>query len=143
MASSPHLLRPVEPVRAPLSRHPRSASTARRVLADALEGTRCESTVDVAELLVSELVGNAVRYGREPVELDIRCVDGLLEVGVRDGDRHHPQVRSGCEDELAEGGRGLCLVEELAERWGSEDAGGGKRVWFLLAPDPVGPDPVD
>jgi anti-sigma regulatory factor (Ser/Thr protein kinase) len=138
MAASTGVCRPVEPVRAPLSRDPRSAGAARRLIAAAVAGTACESAVDVAELLVSELVGNAVRYGREPVELDVRCVDGRLEVGVRDGAEERPRLNAQkCEDDLAEGGRGLCLVDELAERWGSEDAGNGKRVWFVVAPDAV------
>ena len=85
MAPSAGVSRSVEPVRAPLSRDPRSAGAARRLIASAVAGTQCEPAADIAELLVSELVGNAVRHGREPVELDVRCVDGHLEVGVRDG----------------------------------------------------------
>jgi anti-sigma regulatory factor (Ser/Thr protein kinase) len=124
-----------------LSRDPRSAGSARHLVSTMVAGTACEVAADTAELLVSELVGNAVRYGREPVELDISCAGNRLEVGVKDSGERRPQVdRQRCaaarDAELPEGGRGLCLIEDLAARWGTDPLSGseapGKRVWFVI-----------
>lgn len=127
----------VRTMRAPLSRDPRSAGDARHLITTVVSGTACEPTGETAELLVSELVGNAVRYGREPVELDICCAGDRLEVGVKDAGAGAPRLKTrdcvGTDDgDLPEGGRGLWLVEELAAIWGSDRTRGGKRIWFVL-----------
>jgi hypothetical protein len=91
--------------------------------------------VATAELLVSELVGNALRHAAGPLCLtlewasDVRCL-------VSDGSSQPPRLtEAGLEDE---GGRGLALVDMLAARWGHEHGPVGKNVWFEL---PVDADP--
>ncbi len=82
-----------------------------------------------AELLVSELVTNAVCHARTGVELTVTVDDHRLCVEVHD---------EGGEPEVAHpaptttGGRGLMIVERLAEQWGWAETGGDKTVWFEL-----------
>ena len=87
--------------------------------------------VDCAILLTSELVTNAVRHAgtRVIVRLDTR--DHRLRVEVVDAVERRPQPRHA--DLLAEGGRGLELVDALAADWGVDGGPGGKSVWFELA----------
>ncbi len=78
------------------------------------------------ELVVSELVTNAIRYGRPPVRL--RLIRGeSLTCEVFDGSDTTPHVRRAAPDE--EGGRGLFLVARLTERWGTRYTSDGKTVW--------------
>jgi anti-sigma regulatory factor (Ser/Thr protein kinase) len=79
------------------------------------------------ELLVSELVSNAVRHGEAPVSLDVRREDDVLRVEVQDaGTGPGPRMRPGDRG----GGFGLRLVDRVATRWGVER--GSTRVWFEL-----------
>jgi anti-sigma regulatory factor (Ser/Thr protein kinase) len=90
---------------------------------------------DVAVLLVSELVTNAIRYGRPPIHLRAFPQGQGLRVEVTDGERRAPATnadRPPAKGDVAEGGRGLLLVEGLADRWGWSAAGRGKVVWFEL-----------
>jgi anti-sigma regulatory factor (Ser/Thr protein kinase) len=88
-----------------------------------------------ADLIVSELVTNAVLHGAEPASFTIytdREADrGLLFIEVEDSKPDAPDP--GDADENAESGRGLMIVEALAEDWGVEPTTGGKRVWASLA----------
>ncbi|MCW2678621.1 MAG: hypothetical protein JWM62_22 [Frankiales bacterium] len=89
---------------------------------------------DDAELLVSELVGNAVRHAPEgDVLLSATLVEGLLRVEVQDCSPHLPVLPDPPGGD-SEGGRGLLLVSSLADRWGAEAVSGGKRLWFELTP---------
>jgi anti-sigma regulatory factor (Ser/Thr protein kinase) len=88
---------------------------------------------DEALLLVSELVTNAVEYGSPPIMLKVTCNGSEgLEVRVSDGSDRLPE--RGEPDLLAEGGRGLFLVDRLSERWGVDATDAGKEVWFALRP---------
>ena len=82
-----------------------------------------------AQLLISELVTNAVRYGAPPIEVAVRCEPGQgVQVWVRDGGAGRPLVRkSGVHDD---GGRGLPLVKALSTAWGVRQLPTGKQVWF-------------
>ncbi|MEU3889883.1 SpoIIE family protein phosphatase [Streptomyces sp. NPDC029041] len=83
----------------------------------------------VAELVVSELVTNAIRHGRPPIRLRlIRDQSLLCEVSDAGGATPHLR-RARASDE---GGRGLLLVAQLAERWGTRHARQGKTVWAEL-----------
>ncbi len=120
---------------------PRDATAglvARRALVDAcrLWGLRDEGWVDDASLLVTELVGNAVRHtaGQPALQLD-RYGDAVAVVVV-DGSGRLPRAGDGGGDGLADGGRGLLVVEALADRWGVESRPGGKAVWARTRPCP-------
>jgi anti-sigma regulatory factor (Ser/Thr protein kinase) len=87
-----------------------------------------------AELLVSELVTNALRHGRPPVELRIRTARGrVLRIEVLDGAVGEDPVPSEAPPD-AISGRGLSIVAALAVRWGTEAAASGKVVWAELDP---------
>ncbi len=82
---------------------------------------------DTVELLVSELVTNAVRHGAGDIGLRLIRTGSLL-CEVRDDGYDLPNLRS--TDLTAENGRGLQLVTALAERWGAQRTPTGKVVWF-------------
>ena len=84
-----------------------------------------------AELLVSELVTNAVRHVEgSPVTVEV-IADGEVIVRVSDNGREDPTQRDA--GPLEESGRGLQIVEAVAQRWGVERRTGSKSVWFALA----------
>lgn len=113
-----------------------SVSAARRFLSARLEGGCPPELRDVALLLVSELVTNAVRYGAEPIELDVRfSPDGdALKVTVSDANPAPPLLRPDVPEDT--GGRGLHLLRALSDDWGHEQQGQGKNVWFTLRVQP-------
>ena len=122
---------PIWPARTsyPLPASPSSARLARRLMRDALQG--CPDTlVDVAELLVSELVGNAVKHASSAPIMSIDVDSGVVHVAVQDDSSSLPDVQKSDPD--ADCGRGLLLVESLATSWGWSMTPGGKRVWFTL-----------
>ncbi len=116
---------------------PESVGRARRFARDVLMEAGWGAQVDLAALLVSELVTNAVRHagGRGGQCAITISFDGdRAEVAVEDGDPRHPVHRAA--GPLDEGGRGLYLVDTMADEWGTRPAGGGKAVWFALGTDP-------
>ncbi|MCX4750267.1 ATP-binding protein [Kitasatospora sp. NBC_01287] len=124
-----------------LTRSPQAPARARRVLRAFLRTVRDgERFVGTGELLLSELVTNALVHGTRRGQL-IRVgleVDGeLLWISVEDASGVPPQLRVTAEEES---GRGLQLVDTLAEKWGwgpRDGIGVGKRVWCSCAPDPA------
>lgn len=120
-----------------LPAHPSSVGTARGVLRGAATGRLPSDVVDTAELLVSELVTNAVVHAGTPVDLEVAVVDhDTVVVQVTDGSVHAPAARP--FDQTAGTGRGLLLIEELADHWGVTEMPDGKTVWFCLAVEPSG-----
>ncbi|MGC0316383.1 SpoIIE family protein phosphatase [Kitasatospora acidiphila] len=104
-------------------------AAARRFTRGALTAWGLISLADFAELLVSELVTNALVHGGEPLRLRL-FRDRTLTLEVGDTGRQQPRLRpAGSEDE---GGRGMYLVNELAHRWGSRPTKDGKVVWAEL-----------
>src|SRR3954465_148294 len=121
-----------------LAPDPGAPQQARRFVAATLDGAGLAETREVAELLVSELVTNAVVHAASPVEVEIEIDDAGVLVRVRDADTGPLVMRAGGGSELDEGGRGFLLVDRLAEAWGTEHRGGRKCVWFRLATGPTG-----
>ncbi len=107
-----------------------SAAAARRVVADGLSLRGLDSLVDVAVLLVSEIVTNAVRHSRGPVRLQLAVHADTVRVAVSDDLPEPPRPEPA--DDSAERGRGLMIMGALADRWGVEMLPRGKRVWFEL-----------
>ncbi|MER6523160.1 SpoIIE family protein phosphatase [Streptomyces sp. NPDC001553] len=99
-----------------------------------------EEVAFAAELLLSEIVTNAVRYGGEPIR--VRLIhDRSLICEVYDGSSTSPRLRQAASTD--EGGRGLFLVAQLAQAWGTRYTADGKVIWaeFTLAPA-VGASPT-
>ncbi len=113
-----------------LDREPRAAGRARRLVREQLAGWGLGAVVENAELLVSELVTNAVRHaGGGRIDLRLVRTDVLL-CEVEDAEHSLPTLCSaGPEDEA---GRGLSVVERLAREWGASRSAAGKSVWFEL-----------
>jgi anti-sigma regulatory factor (Ser/Thr protein kinase) len=108
-----------------------SAQAARRFVADVLGEWSLAELVDEAELLVSELVTNAVVHTGEAVELRLHRREGGVRVEVIDGSsERHPELQEVDLDDTS--GRGLFLVDVLSSAWGIEPHGVGKAVWFEL-----------
>ncbi|MET8558869.1 ATP-binding SpoIIE family protein phosphatase [Streptomyces sp. NPDC004959] len=112
-----------------LDPEPRAVSRARRLAREALERWGLERHIDTVQLLVSEVVTNAVRYATHPVTLRLLRTD-VLRVEVGDDVPQLPRVRNARTTD--EGGRGLFLVKRLARRWDATRLGNGKVVWFEL-----------
>jgi anti-sigma regulatory factor (Ser/Thr protein kinase) len=99
----------------------------RELVREALATWGLSHLADTVELLVSELVTNAVRHGAGDIGLRLIRTDSLL-CEVRDDGYELPTLRRA--DVTAENGRGLQLVTALAERWGTQRTPTGKVVWF-------------
>lgn len=102
---------------------------ARRLARRALERWDLEELTDSVELLVSEVVTNAVRYASRPVTLRLLRTE-VLRCEVGDDSPQLPRQRRARDTD--EGGRGLFLVNRLARRWGATRLSTGKVVWFEL-----------
>jgi anti-sigma regulatory factor (Ser/Thr protein kinase) len=109
-----------------------SAAAARRLMAQLLEAWAAESFRDDATLLVSELVSNVVRHvaGHLAMRVEVALSGPSLRVAVVDSSTVLPAPTS----RRPRGGYGLGLIAAVADRWGSEEYAGGKRIWFELGP---------
>ncbi|MGW0759541.1 SpoIIE family protein phosphatase [Streptomyces sp. NPDC002814] len=112
-----------------LAREPRSVGRAREYARGQLLSWDLEPLVDTAELLVSELVTNALRYGEGEIRLRL-LLDRTLVCEVWDSGLVQPRRRRARDTD--EGGRGLQLVGLLSAAWGSRRTPRGKTVWFEL-----------
>ncbi|MDH6125768.1 SpoIIE family protein phosphatase [Kitasatospora sp. GP82] len=104
-------------------------SRARRFTRATLESWGLSSLSDFAELMVSELVTNALLHAESPRRLRL-FRDRTLTVEVADSGGPPPRVRASAAED--EGGRGMHLVSELAHRWGTRPTKDGKVVWAEL-----------
>ncbi|MER6079702.1 SpoIIE family protein phosphatase [Streptomyces sp. NPDC001833] len=112
-----------------LPREPRSVGRAREYARGQLLTWDLEPLVDTTELLVSELVTNALRYGEGDIRLRL-LLDRTLVCEVWDSGLVQPRRRRARDTD--EGGRGLQLVGLLSAAWGSRRTPRGKTVWFEL-----------
>jgi len=123
-----------------LASDPRSVGIARGFLRETLaEWDVDEDPIDTAQLCLSELVTNVVMHAGTTCELTIRLEDETLTVVVRDlgaetdGPGDYSPVEMGEDDDpLQVAGRGLMLVDALADRWASEHDATGTTAWFAL-----------
>jgi anti-sigma regulatory factor (Ser/Thr protein kinase) len=121
-----------------LASAPSSVGQARAIVLDVGEGLP-DGVLQDAELLVSELVSNAVRHGGAGIRLEARSDDGGITVRVYDDGRALPAMRSSAPGLEMASGRGLWMVEQLAGAWGVEiGEAGGKTVWFRMASSTTG-----
>ncbi|MGC5344385.1 ATP-binding protein [Streptomyces sp. DT171] len=116
-----------------LPSRPESAATARRLTAGVVlhQWTLSAQTAEYAVLLVSELVGNAVRHtGARVFGLRMVRRRGWIRVEVRDPSRGLPCLMPVQEMDVS--GRGLFLVDKLSDRWGVDLLPRGKVTWFEM-----------
>jgi DNA-binding NarL/FixJ family response regulator len=119
----------LEVITADLPAEASSARQARALVADAL-GTEGEELLFALELLVSEVVTNAVRHAHAAPRIEAHLGPECVRVAVYDPDPQLPLHRE--PDGERPGGRGLHLLDDLASRWGAEPTDDGKVVWFEL-----------
>ncbi|WP_051943058.1 ATP-binding SpoIIE family protein phosphatase [Streptacidiphilus rugosus] len=105
---------------------PAFVSEARRLASRQLTVWGLDELVFVTELVVSELVTNAIRYGRTPMRLRL-IRDSALTCEVSDASGTAPHLRRARSFE--EGGRGLMLVAQCSTRWGTRHGPSGKTIW--------------
>ena len=115
---------------ATLAAEPRSVGAARAAVVQRCLQWGLGSLCDDAQLIVSELVCNAVRHTGTDIDLIIRERDTGLRLEVSDGCTEQVQPRIATF--LDEGGRGLQLVDALASQHGVRLRPGGKTVWAEL-----------
>lgn len=112
---------------------PASVSSARVWAGEVLQGWADEvrlsaEILDAVRLVVSELVGNAVRHAHTPVRATLLS-DGEHRLRLEVEDASTTPVRRPRTDAFSLNGRGLTLVERLSDQWGTEHRDGGKTVW--------------
>jgi phosphoserine phosphatase RsbU/P len=110
---------------------PASVGLARSLVRDSLAGFDGDAR-DVALLLTSELVTNAILHARTPVQLGVLVDGDRALVCVADRLPESPALSPRAHSHDRPGGRGLALVEDLADTWGTTTYTGGKTVWFVL-----------
>jgi serine phosphatase RsbU (regulator of sigma subunit)/anti-sigma regulatory factor (Ser/Thr protein kinase) len=119
-----------------LNPRPDTAGQARRLVRGVLQHWNLESLTQNAELLVSEVVTNAIHYAERPITLRLLRTD-VLRCEVGDEEPTMPRIRyPQLEDER---GRGLYIVNRIAQRWGATRLNNGKVVWFELPLPPRSP----
>jgi anti-sigma regulatory factor (Ser/Thr protein kinase) len=131
---------PFEPSPAAVTRHldldpvPSSVGLARSFVRETLIDLDDEGQ-DLALLLTSELVTNAILHARTPVQVGL-VVDGdRALVCVADRLPDSPELMPRPHSQDRPGGRGLALLADLAETWGTTSYAGGKTVWFVMRSD--------
>ncbi|WP_280717472.1 SpoIIE family protein phosphatase [Kitasatospora sp. MAP5-34] len=105
---------------------PAAVSGVRAAVSRQLSGWGLDEASFVTELILSELVTNAIRYGSEPIRVRL-LLDRTLICEVSDTSSTAPHLRYAATTD--EGGRGLFLVAQLAERWGTRYTAAGKVIW--------------
>ncbi|MFD7121888.1 ATP-binding protein [Streptomyces sp. NPDC059922] len=125
---------PLEPPpRLILASDPESAAAARtyaREFVTYYVPDASEDQITDVQLITSELVTNSIRYGTEPDDSLLLVLDarpGRVRIEVHDPVQRQPQVRP--ESDERDGGRGLFIVDAIADRWGVTDQPFGKAVW--------------
>ncbi|MFJ9885133.1 ATP-binding protein [Streptomyces sp. NPDC091287] len=116
-----------------LPSRPESAATARRITSCVVlrQWALSPQTAEYAVLLVSELVGNAVRHtGARAFGLRMVRRRGWIRIEVRDPSRGLPCLMPVREMDIS--GRGLFLVDKLSDRWGVDLLPRGKTTWFEM-----------
>jgi anti-sigma regulatory factor (Ser/Thr protein kinase) len=117
-----------------------SPSDARRFCCDELENLlgsdrAAQAVVDDAQLIVSELITNAVNAECSRTGLTLECDGNSLRIAVRDDGPGRPTLRSA--NERDEHGRGLAIIAAIAASWGVCEADPGKQVWAELTIPPA------
>lgn len=113
-----------------LPRDRRSAGAARRFVEETLDTATAADVIETATLLVSEVVANAVIHAGSVLDLKVWVDSDRLRVEVADSMPVAPVLKQGSTDTTT--GRGMFLIDALADRWGTDVHERGKTVWFEL-----------
>jgi serine/threonine-protein kinase RsbW len=118
---------------ATVPRAPQSSARLRSMLWTTFACWDCDTTrLDDAALVLSELVGNAVRHAAgDTMQVRLRRTADVLRIAVQDGSTAPPAPRDASFED--ESGRGMRIIEALSSRWGCEPLPGGKVVWAEVA----------
>ena len=123
--------RTLDAASARLSPEAPSAGQARRFVDETLRRWECDELLDTVELLVSELVTNAVIHAKSDVDVSVQLLADRIRIEVADqspaGIRRRELTAEGSS------GRGISMVESLATAWGVISNRNGKAVWFEVA----------
>lgn len=116
---------------------PRTSAEARSFLSAAIESFDVDVDRDTVHLLISELASNAVRHGKEPIDVSVSAEEEGLRVSVFDRGAGFDTEELGFDrdfsaDPSAEGGWGLRVVDNLSSEWGVKRRDDGTEVWFRL-----------
>lgn len=136
LLSAPPCGPPAVPPQLICAAEPESVRPARHYVREAVayqEPDAPADALDTLELLASELVTNAVRYGSEPgdsLRVVVEAEPGRCRIEVHDTRRKRPHVRPASDDRGR--GRGLHLVTLLAASWGTAERPMGKIVWAVV-----------
>jgi anti-sigma regulatory factor (Ser/Thr protein kinase) len=114
-----------------LERSMQATISARRLVDRACRDWGHEELSGDAQLIITELVSNAVRHAGTEVDVSVTLRQPCLHLSVRDGSSEPPRPNE-TGDPLREEGRGLMVVEALAAGWGSTPTRDGKVVWATL-----------
>jgi anti-sigma regulatory factor (Ser/Thr protein kinase) len=109
---------------------PASVGRARLRVGDFMSDLVPEQIVEVAKLLTSELVTNAVMHDGDSFTLSATVVSDGLRIEVADESPRMPVLRPFRTE--VPGGRGIAIVDALASRWGVDPSARGKTVWFEI-----------
>ncbi len=109
---------------------PEAVSGMRAAVTERLDEWGLAEHAFAMELILSELITNAIRYGSAPLTLQL-LRDRALTCEVSDGSSTSPHLRHAAT--LDEGGRGLFLVAQMADRWGTRYTPEGKVIWAELS----------
>jgi anti-sigma regulatory factor (Ser/Thr protein kinase) len=104
---------------------------ARRFTVETLQTWGVDGMKEEAELIVSELVTNALRHASSPSRVALSATDSCLRIEVADDGPGSAVRRQAVPEDTS--GRGLMLVEAMADRWGSHHDGHEHVVWCELA----------
>jgi hypothetical protein len=114
-----------------LDREPAASQEARRLVTHACAEWQLDGITPTAQLVVTELVNNAVLHTGDRFLVTVTLTDEGIHVAVRDTSRQAPRVRA-LEHVDVYGGKGMTLVEAFAHSWGTTVVSDGKVVWADL-----------
>jgi hypothetical protein len=114
---------------------PAALVTGRNMAAWACAAWKVPAVADTARVVMTELLANAVRHARTPMDVRVSLRQRQLHLSVHDHSRA-PARLTGPNHDQDPGGRGLLVVEALATAWGSTPTADGKVVWATLGCPP-------
>jgi anti-sigma regulatory factor (Ser/Thr protein kinase) len=120
----------VDHVEATFEARPGSVRACRSFVEATLAAWDCDDPDQIAVLLTSELVTNAVVHAGSDIQVGLAVFEETLQVEVTDGSHKVPALHTLKDREV--GGKGIWLVHQLAQAWGTRPTAEGKTVWFRM-----------